>query len=286
MCVPGFGPIATFACRCGQLIGASTSPTPWRSLSTKPGARLISAAALDAQLRPRWLCAFDAPCSCCRIFLTTRSGVDATSNRRRCCGRINPSPAACCRNCSRWSKYPRQLTSPTGLECNCSCSHVTISNISSNVPKPPGNTTKASARSAIVRLRVCIESTTMSSLSRWCATSGRIRCCGITPTTLPPAASAESASSPIMPTWPPPYTTLIPSRASNPPSSRAAAAYSGRWPLDEPQKTQIELSVLFIGSLFALAARITREQKFERCLGRELLREYRAHCVGDGHFDL
>ena len=46
----------------------------------------------------------------------------------------------------------------------------------------------------------------------------------MTPMTSPPAASAASASAPISPTRPPPYTTPIPRAARPAPTSRASAA--------------------------------------------------------------
>ena len=59
----------------------------------------------------------------------------------------------------------------------------------------------------------------------------------MTPTTSPPSASAASATSVMRPVPPPPYTSPIPRRASVRPIRRAASAYSGLVPDDEPQNT-------------------------------------------------
>jgi hypothetical protein len=50
---------------------------------------------------------------------------------------------------------------------------------------------------------------------------------GMTPCASPPALSTASASSPIRPTFPPPYTSSMLRRASSVPSSLVAARYSG-----------------------------------------------------------
>ena len=62
----------------------------------------------------------------------------------------------------------------------------------------------------------------------------------MTPITAPPAARAALARTPIEPTSPPPYTSLSPRRATAAPRASAAAGYSGRFPLLEPQKTQTD----------------------------------------------
>ena len=95
-----------------------------------------------------------------------------------------------------------------------------------------------SARSHIACFRVCIESVTTSSVRpRW-ATSRSLRACGMNPTTSPPAASAASATVPINPTRPPPYTTVCPAAASDAPSSHATTVSAGSPPGFDPQNTQ------------------------------------------------
>jgi hypothetical protein len=61
----------------------------------------------------------------------------------------------------------------------------------------------------------------------------------MTPTASPPAFSTVSASTPIKPTLPPPYTNPMFRRTSSAPNSSVAARYTGRLPELEPQKTQI-----------------------------------------------
>src|SRR6185437_13859524 len=95
----------------------------------------------------------------------------------------------------------------------------------------------ASDKSAISALRSCMVLTTCSLVSpRW-PTSRRISESGITPMASPPPASTASASAPISPTQPPPYTRPIPRSASSLPSRCAASLYAGRIPNDEPQNT-------------------------------------------------
>src|ERR1700719_2813582 len=60
----------------------------------------------------------------------------------------------------------------------------------------------------------------------------------MTPITLPPAASAASATTPMSPTCPPPYTRVRPEPASRRPRLSAAAAKAGAAPGLDPQKTQ------------------------------------------------
>jgi hypothetical protein len=71
----------------------------------------------------------------------------------------------------------------------------------------------------------------------------------MTPTASPPAFSTASASTPIRPTLPPPYTNPMLLRTNSAPISSAAARYSGRLPGLEPQKTQIRLMQPFYVSL-------------------------------------
>jgi hypothetical protein len=59
----------------------------------------------------------------------------------------------------------------------------------------------------------------------------------MTPMTSTPAARAASASTPISPTEPPPYTKPRRRRASSAATARAAAPYSARAPSAEPQNT-------------------------------------------------
>src|SRR6185437_15571581 len=104
----------------------------------------------------------------------------------------------------------------------------------------------ASDKSAISALRSCMVLTTCSLVSpRW-PTSRRISESGITPMASPPPASTASASAPISPTQPPPYTRPIPRSASSLPSRCAASLYAGRIPNDEPQNTHTLL--IFIRS--------------------------------------
>src|ERR1035437_4834220 len=63
------------------------------------------------------------------------------------------------------------------------------------------------------------------------------------PITSPPASSAASATAPISPMRPPPYTTPIPARPSAVPKARAVAAKLGPSPADAPQYTQTRISV-------------------------------------------
>src|SRR5712692_9193389 len=97
---------------------------------------------------------------------------------------------------------------------------------------------KASASFIISALRSCIEGTMRSSVSpRWpisFSTSAR----GMTPIASPPASRTASASAPINPTLPPPYTRPIFCRTNSAPNDLAASRYTGRIPLLEPQKTQ------------------------------------------------
>ena len=89
----------------------------------------------------------------------------------------------------------------------------------------PGSAMKPSARSAMSALRSCIEphdaqlGEAARGRSPWPASAS-----GITPITSPPAAMAASATTPISPTSPPPYTTPSPRRARVAPSSAAVAA--------------------------------------------------------------
>ena len=109
-----------------------------------------------------------------------------------------------------------------GLRWMPSWPQVAISSSSSKVPMPPGRATKPSASSAISALRACMVATTrMSATPRW-ASSRAARPWGITPTTLPPAARAWSARTPMSPIEPPPNTTPIPRETS--PRARALAA--------------------------------------------------------------
>src|SRR6185312_16483140 len=104
----------------------------------------------------------------------------------------------------------------------------------------------ASDKSAISALRSCMVFTTCSLVNpRW-PTSLRISESGITPMASPPPASTASASAPISPTQPPPYTRPIPRSASSLPSRCAASLYAGRIPNDEPQNTHTLL--IFIRS--------------------------------------
>src|SRR6185437_15138165 len=102
----------------------------------------------------------------------------------------------------------------------------------------------ASDKSAISALRSCMVLTTCSLVSpRW-PTSRRISESGITPMASPPPASTASASAPISPTQPPPYTRPIPRSASSLPSRCAASLYAGRIPNDEPQNTHTLLILI------------------------------------------
>src|SRR3954449_4364169 len=60
----------------------------------------------------------------------------------------------------------------------------------------------------------------------------------MTPTTSPPAASASSATAPIIPTLPPPKTSRRPRSASPRPTAAAVSRYAGSAPPLEPQNTQ------------------------------------------------
>ena len=93
---------------------------------------------------------------------------------------------------------------PQRLSWMPSCAQVTDSMNSSQVPKPPGNMTKASAISAISALRSCIVETTNSSFSAEWAISCPARDSVMTPVARPPAARAASATTPISPTDAPP----------------------------------------------------------------------------------
>ena len=84
------------------------------------------------------------------------------------------------------------------------CFQVIISMISSIVPKPPGNATKASERSNMSCSRSCIDPTTLSSESLWCADSRPSRAFGMTPVTLPPDWMTSSAIAPMRPREAPP----------------------------------------------------------------------------------
>src|SRR5262245_25741786 len=97
----------------------------------------------------------------------------------------------------------------------------------------------ASDHSAMTALRSWSVATTRSSVTPWWASSRSTRPLGITPVTRPPAASAASATTPIRPSRPPPYTSPIPRRASSSPTRAAAAAYAGSRPGLAPQNTQM-----------------------------------------------
>jgi hypothetical protein len=60
----------------------------------------------------------------------------------------------------------------------------------------------------------------------------------MTPVTSPPADKAASASTPINPTLPPPYTIPMPRRASVVASAVVACANAGFCPLLDPQNMQ------------------------------------------------
>src|SRR4051794_8496995 len=131
---------------------------------------------------------------------------------------------------------PSTSNRAVGLACRPSIPHVQASNSSSRVPAAPGSATNASASSPIRALRSCIVCTTSIRGSPGCASSSSTRCCGITPTTSPPAASAASATTPISPTCPPPYTTPIPARARSVAKAAAACRWDGG-PAWDPVKT-------------------------------------------------
>src|SRR5262245_56672241 len=97
---------------------------------------------------------------------------------------------------------------------------------------------KPSASAAINALRSCIEATTWSWLRPAWATSARSRNSGITPIVSPPCSMTASATTPISPTSPPPYTRPISRAASAAPRVAATSAKTGEEPALEPQNTQ------------------------------------------------
>src|ERR1044072_57771 len=109
---------------------------------------------------------------------------------------------------------------------------------------PPGTATNASASSAISALRSCIECATLRSVSPGWPLSWSMSACGITPIASPPAARIVSASTPISPTLPPPYTSPMPRLAIRAARARAASAYAGSLPGFDPAYTQTRRIVL------------------------------------------
>jgi hypothetical protein len=78
---------------------------------------------------------------------------------------------------------------------------------------------------------------TIISESDVCATSRRARKSGMMPITSPPAASAPSATAPIMPMLPPPKMTVMPASAKPRPSAIAVSRQTGSWPDAAPPNT-------------------------------------------------
>mmetsp|Transcript_87187 Transcript_87187/g.244655 ORF Transcript_87187/g.244655 Transcript_87187/m.244655 type:complete len:308 (+) Transcript_87187:263-1186(+) len=132
------------------------------------------------------------------------STVSATTSASSASGGAKPSRTAVWRSSSNGVYMPSMFTTPTGFLWRPAQVHSRASSSSSNVPMPPGSPTKASPSSSIKRFRCRMFSTTSSLVRPRCSRSKSFMKRGMTPTTLPPAASAASASTPIKPTHPPP----------------------------------------------------------------------------------
>src|SRR5690242_10931658 len=86
--------------------------------------------------------------------------------------------------------------------------------------------------------RAPMSAVTMSSSEAVSATSRSTRVCGITPSVRAPPARAAVATAPIMPTQPPPDTSVCPRAASSAPVRVARSSQRRSRVLDEAQKTQ------------------------------------------------
>ena len=91
-----------------------------------------------------------------------------------------------------------------GLRWRPSWAQVICSTSSSSVPMPPGSATKASARSNISCLRVCMSGTTIVSCTPSRSFSFWVRKSGMMPVTSPPASRVARATAPMRPSAPPP----------------------------------------------------------------------------------